>query len=286
MTSERADARAGAKPPNPEPDARAFVTRAVLGADLRALGLGPGDAVMAHAAVSRLGRLLGGPDALIGALGDAIGPTGTLLAYADWDAGYEDLVDARGRVPEAWRAQIPPFDPETSRASRENGILPEFLRTTPGALRSANPGASVVALGAEAAWYTAEHPLDYGYGAGSPFAKLVRAEGRVLMLGAPLDTMTLLHHAEHLARLPGKRVKRCEVPFAEEGGVAWRFIEEFDTSEPVVADMPEDAFARLVEAFLAAGRGARGRVGGAESVLVEAAAITAFAVEWMERRFG
>lgn len=285
MKIESAGAQAGATFLGAE-KARRFVTRAALGADLRALGLNPGDTVMVHASVSRIGRLLGGPDALIGAIAEVIGPAGTLLAYADWDAGYEALVDGEGRVPDAWRMHVPPFDAETSRAARENGVLPEFLRSTPGTLRSGNPGASIVARGAGAAWYTADHPLDYGYGAGSPFAKLVQAEGRVLMLGAPLETMTLLHHAEHLARLPGKRVKRCEVPLVETDGVAWRIIEEFDTSEPVVAGMPEDAFATIVEAFLAAGRGKRGRIGGAESVLVEAAAITAFAVKWMERRFG
>ncbi len=83
------------------------------------------------------------------------------------------------------------------------GILAEFIRTTPGARRSGNPGASVAAIGAQAEWLTADHPLDYGYGPGSPLAKLVEAGGKVLMAGAPPDTMTLLHHAEHLARIPG-----------------------------------------------------------------------------------
>ena len=42
--------------------------------------------------------------------------------------------------------------------------------------------------------------------------------------------MTLLHHAEHLADMPGKRVIRYEVPFAAGGGVEWRMCEEFDTA--------------------------------------------------------
>ncbi len=53
---------------------------------------------------------------------------------------------------------------------------------------------------------TARHPLQFGYGPGSPVATLCSLGGKVLMLGAPLDTMTLLHHAEHLATLPAKRV--------------------------------------------------------------------------------
>jgi aminoglycoside 3-N-acetyltransferase len=263
-----------------------FVTRASLAADLSRLGLAPGDAVMVHAAVSKVGRLIDGPDTIIAALCDAVGPAGTVLAYADWEARYEDLLDDEGRVPPEWREHIPPFDPQRSRAIRDNGVLPEFLRTTPGALRSGNPGASLVALGAKAEWFTADHPLDYGYGAGSPLAKLVEAGGKVLMLGAPLDTLTLLHHAEHLADIPGKRIRRLEVPLATPTGAQWRMIEEFDTSDPIVAGLDDDYFAGIVTEFLAAGEGRQGLIGAARSVLVEAAAITAFGVDWLESRFG
>lgn len=261
-----------------------FLTRASLRCDLERLGVTPGDSIMIHAAMSRLGRLLNGPDALIDAALDAVGPNGTLLAYTDWDARYEELLDSRGRVAPQWREHVPPFDPARSRAIRDNGVLPEFLRTRPGARRSGNPGASIAALGAKADWFTADHPLDYGYGEDSPLAKLVAAGGKVLMLGAPLDTMTLLHHAEHLAQIPGKRIKRCEVPFASADGAVWRMVEEFDTSDPVVAGLADDYFATIVSDFVASGESSEGDVGNARSLLVDAAAITAFAVSWLERR--
>ena len=88
------------------------------------------------------------------------------------------------------------------------GVLAETLRTWPGALRSRNPGASMVAIGARARWLTADHPYDYGYGPGSPLAKLVEADGSVALLGSDLDQVTLLHLSEHLAELPNKRVVR------------------------------------------------------------------------------
>ncbi|MET0246569.1 MAG: AAC(3) family N-acetyltransferase [Sphingomonas sp.] len=59
-------------------------------------------------------------------------------------------------------------------------------------------------------------------------------------------------------------------------------VEEFDTGDPVVDGLDEDYFATIVEAFLASGQGARGMVGRAPSVLVDAAAITEFAVRWLE----
>src|SRR5690606_941318 len=173
----------------------------------------------------------------------------------------------------------------SSRAMRENGALMELVRTLPGAHRSASPGASCAAIGEHAAWLTADHSLDYGYGEASPFARLVEARGKVLMLGAPPDAMTLLHHAEHLARLPGKRVVRIETPMLVNGRTEWRWIEEFNTGTPVVAGLADDYFAGIVTAFLATGHGSEGRIGEAPSVLVRADEIVAFAVDWLERRF-
>lgn len=260
----------------PAPPAE-YATRRSLLLDLRALGLAAGDQVMVHAALRRVGPVLGGPDAIIDALSDTVGLAGTILAYCDWQ--LEDAV----RGDPALHDDIPAFDPLRSRATRANGAFPELLRTVPGARRSANPGASVAALGGRAAWFTADHALDYGYGPDSPLGKLVDAGGKVLMLGAPLDAMTLLHHAEHIAKFPNKRVKRFAAPILVNGEKAWRRFEEYDTGLPPNG-LPDDYFATIVDEFLASGRGRRGTVGRASSVLVDAAAIVPFAAAWMERR--
>ncbi|MFM9616319.1 AAC(3) family N-acetyltransferase, partial [Streptomyces niveiscabiei] len=76
----------------------------------------------------------------------------------------------------------------------------------------------------------------------------------VLMLGAPRDTLTLLHHAEHLADIPGKRTRRIEVPLATPNGTRWCMIEEFDTGDPIVDGLAEDYFADIVTEFLASGQ--------------------------------
>ncbi len=250
-------------------------TRSSLAADLRAIGFAPGDAVLVHAALRQVGRVIGGPDTILDAMRDVVGPDGTILGYTDWQ--LEDF----GRDYLAFRDQVPAFDPRRSRATRDNGFWPEMLRTTPGALRSGNPGASMAAIGGRAAWFVADHALDYGYGPQSPLGKLVEARGKVLMLGATLDHMTLLHHAEHLANFPNKRVKRYEAPLLIDGVPTWRWFEEFDTSDPPDG-MAEDYFATIVEAFLATGQGTRGTVGAADSMLVPAAEMVDFAVRWME----
>lgn len=219
---------------------------------------------------------MGGAQSILDALRDAVGAEGTILGYTDWDG--QDDVDNHPDL----RGEARPFDPLTSRSIRDNGYFPEMLRTTPGARRSSNPGASMAAIGARADWFTADHALDYGYGPQSPLGKLVEAGGKTLMLGAPLDTMTLLHHAEHLARFSPKRIRRYESPFLENGRIVWRAFEEFDTSDPPDG-LADDYFASIVEDFLATGKGKRGTVGAASAVLVEAKEIIPFAVAWIER---
>jgi len=124
-----------------------FWTRRLLRSHLQAIGLAAGDAVMVHAALRSVGPMINGPDTLIEAILDVVGPDGTLLSYVDWNPQYEDAVDQEGRVPEALKPDISPFDPERSRACRDYGAFAEFVRTTPGALRSGNPGASCAAIG-------------------------------------------------------------------------------------------------------------------------------------------
>lgn len=265
---------------------RQFHTRTSLSAQLRALGLAAGDTVMIHAGLRSVGHILGGPDSLIRALLDATAPGGTVMVYTDWDDDYHELLDDDGRIPADIREHIAPFDPVSSRARRDNGAIAELVRTFPGALRSGNPGASCAAVGAKAAWLTSDHPLDYGYGQGSPFAKLVEDEGKVLMIGAPLDAMSILHHAEHLADLPGKRIAHFEAPLLIDGRTEWRRWTEFDTTEPIVSGLSDDYFATVVEDFLNAGDGHRGKIGNADSVLVSAPKIVRHGVNWLEARFG
>jgi aminoglycoside 3-N-acetyltransferase len=163
------------------------------------------------------------------------------------------------------------------------------VRACPFTLPTPHPEASVAAIGARAAWITGEHPDDDGYGPHSPFARLVEADGQVLMLGAPLDTVTLLHHAEAIARVPDKRTVTFRVTLAGDGGPRERTYTDIDTSLGAfpydTLGLEEDEFAVVARAALDAGIGVRGTVGDGVSHLFPAPALTAFAVAWMEERF-
>ena len=259
-----------------------FRTRASLCDDLIRIGLRAGDTVMVHAAMSKVRPLLNGPDALSNAILDVVGPEGTILVYTSWDSVHDDLLDDDGRVLPEWRDHVPGFDQQASRAVRMNGIIAEFVRTMPGARRSANPGASVAAIGKLADWITSDHRLDYGYGEGTPLSKLVEVGGRVLMVGAPWDTMTLIHHADHLANIPDKITIRIEVPLAGPYGTEWHFMQEFETGDPVHKALPDNYIEQIATAYVDSGGGRQGMIGAAPSLLVDAPPMLAFAIRWLE----
>jgi aminoglycoside 3-N-acetyltransferase len=163
------------------------------------------------------------------------------------------------------------------------------VRTWPGARRSVHPEAGVAAIGRLARELTEDHPQDDAYGAGSPFARLVAAGGDVLMLGAPLETLTLLHHAEAVATAPGKRRVTFEIPVATETGVERRTYTDIDTSRGAypyeTLELPGDEFAVIAAAALEAGIGTTGTVGAARCHLFPAAGLTRFGVDWIDRHF-
>lgn len=256
-------------------------THAQLVGALQAVGVRAGQTLMLHASVKAVGTVVGGPNVILQAVLDTLTPDGTLMMYAGWQ-DLPDFIDIPTEQHALYYENHPPFDPATARAVRDNSILAEFLRTWPGAYRSANPEASMVAVGRRAAEITSDHAFNYGYGNESPLAKLVAMGGRVLMLGAPLNTITLLHHAEYLAHMRHKNIVHYPCPILRDGRTEWVTLEDFDTSEP------HDKYGLQVIArdYLAQGGGQYGKVGNADTYLFDARDITQFAVRWLESRFG
>jgi len=268
------------------------VTRSELERDLRSLGVRAGAIVMVHTRMSALGWVVGGAQTVVEALLGVLGPEGTLMAYAGWEDDPYHLADWPPRWQQAYRDELPSFEPALSEADHQMGRLPERIRTWPGAVASTGHVMRMVAVGARARWLTAGQPWHHPAGPGSPLAKLVEADGQVLMLGAPLDTLTLLHHAEAVVDSPSKRMITYAIPVRRGDRVVWREVHDHDTSsrgafpyQQVIPD-GEDAFAVIGRQALAARVGTSGTVGEAESHLFAARPLVDFATGWLRRNFG
>lgn len=265
-------------------------TRDQIVQQLVGLGLRAGDLVMVHASLKAIGPVEGGAPKLVGALLDVLGPSGTVMAYVSWDRSpYEETLNG-ATLSTAERDAWPAFDPATAKSYRGFGLLNEFLRKLPGAVRSAHPDASMVAIGAKASEVIGEHRLGQGYGPGSPLERLVAMKGRVLTLGAPLDSLTVLHYAEAIADIPGKRRVTYEMPIQNAlGETVWCRTEEFDSNgilDCFAGEGVMDAVESIARDYVIQGRSRFGRVGHASCHLFEAEDLVEFGRRWLESKFG
>lgn len=232
---------------------------------------------MVHASVRAVGAVAGGPDEIHLALKDALTMDGTLMMYASCPRHYDEV--GRGNLSEEQERvllqKLPPFDPFTARADRENGTLVEFLRTFPGSTVNQHVARFVV-WGKHADLLLSHQPWDYAFGHGSALERFTAFDGKILLLGCDHDHVTYLHYAEHIVNIPGKRVSKFKVPVCEDGHRVWRDMEEFDTSDRAHPNWPDRFFARLIDTYLTRTNNAGGQIGDARCFLLDARRLLAF----------
>jgi aminoglycoside N3'-acetyltransferase len=250
-------------------------------ADLVRLGVAAGDLLMVHGSLRAVGPVDGGADGVLDALEAVLGPSGTLLmtlgARDDW--AWVNKRPERDR-PELLR-DAAPFDRLVTPADPDVGVVAEVFRTRPGTTVSDHPEGRFGASGPLADSLVGRVPWNDYYGPGSPLERFVRADGRVLRLGADLDTLTVLHYAEYLAPITSKRRVRRHRIVAGHEGPELRVIECLDDSDGIIDYPGEDYFAVILREYLATGRASTGVVGQSTSELIEAADVVEFAVAWM-----
>lgn len=172
---------------------------------LRQLGLENGDAVFIHADLQKLGMvrrnsgigLAVSPQDLLAALRSVLGDAGTIVVPTytpDWEPDTA-------------------FDPETTPGRM--GAFSELVRQLPDAIRTEHPMLSLAAVGRKADDLLAGTALS-GYGAGSPFSRMVQEDVRMLMVGVPLCSFK--DHIEWRQRVP-YRYEKC---FRSQDGQAFR----------------------------------------------------------------
>lgn len=158
-----------------------ILTKADIVAGLKEVGLKPGDKVLVHSSMAALGKVEGGPETVIDALIETVGEKG-LVAVPTF----------------ACKA---PFDRKSSTTAL--GAVPDLLWRRPNAVRSLHPTHSVAAIGNGAEELIKDHEkAPTAYGEGTPYYKLAKSGGKILLLGVDQDRNTTLHTAEALAGAP------------------------------------------------------------------------------------
>lgn len=168
------------------------MTRNEIATGLRRLGLKKGDSVLLHSSLSSLGRVEGGPAAVIDAFLDVLGAEGTLM--------------------------VPVFG--------ALGILTETLKARPGAVISPCPLGTVAALGPAAEELCRDHwRADTVHGADTPYTRLAELGGHICLLGVDQDRNTTLHSVEALLELPylSDSTAAFETPGGETVTRTWKY---------------------------------------------------------------
>lgn len=235
---------------------RTPITGRRLRGDLAAIGVEPGTTLVVHSSLSALGWVEGGAPTVVRALLDAVGDDGTLAMPAATPHVGEGL----------------PFDRRTTPTTM--GAIAETFRNWPGSLRSEHPLESVCARGPRADEVTADHPLAFSEGPGSPFARLHDLDSRILLLGVGFNRCTALHFAESLAT----RRRTTTVRFPRLEGARRDWVEV-----PNVADDNDTHFPVIGARYVAAGRATVATIGEADAVYVRMRDLVAFAGHYFER---
>jgi len=236
---------------------------------------------MVHASLRAIGPVDGGARGVIEALDAAVGDTGTLLmvlgARDDFSWVNERLEGQRA----ALLADAEPFDALVTPAQPDVGYLAEAFRTHTGTSVTDHPEGRFGARGARATELLEKPPWHDYFGPDSPLDRLCQEGGRVLRLGAGLETVTMLHFAEYLADLPNKRRVRRHRRVRQGEALAIVHVDCLDDEHGIVHYAEGDYFGFLLRDYLATGRARTGTVGKARSELIEARDLLDYAVAWM-----
>jgi aminoglycoside 3-N-acetyltransferase len=254
------------------------LTVASLADRLRACGMRTGQTVLVHMAMSKLGWVIGGAEAVILAFLDVLGDTGTLMMPTHTTNNTDPSEWQHPPVPQEWwqliRDHTPAFNPATT-PTRMMGAVPELFRTWPGAIRSAHPVTSFAARGPQAERLLADHTLAEDTGNRSPVGRLYELDGYVMLLGVEHWNNTSLHLAEFRANYPGKRNLHTGSAMLVDGKRQWVAYETFETNG--------DDFGEIGQAFDAAHQIVVQRIAQAEVRYFKQRAVVDFAINWIEQ---
>lgn len=163
------------------------INRERIATDLRNLGLEKGDTVLLHSSLKSIGYVEGGPITVIEALLGVLSKKGTLMVPT------YTLIE--GSMYKTCTADDYIFDPKTSKT--QLGAIPSTFLKLPGIERSIHPTHSVSAIGENAKYVVESHHLAQStFGIDSPWDRLMKLNGKLLMIGLGMGRNTISHVLE------------------------------------------------------------------------------------------
>lgn len=256
---------------------RQMVTKDQITAALKAAGIEPGQTVMAHVSMSRLGFVCGGAQIIVEALMECVGSEGTLMMPTQSWKNLDPEEGVHWEEPREWwpaiRDNWPAYDKDIT-PTNSMGAVAEMFRKWPGTRRSDHPARSVAANGKNARYLTEHHDLSNIFGDGSPLGRLYELDGRVLLMGVGYDKNTSLHLADARARYPKKRLITQSSAVMIHGKREWV---RYRTLEVDGGD-----FEQIGRAFEELGKATIKRLGGGEIRLMRQRELVDFAVDWIQ----
>lgn len=179
------------------------VTRQQVLRALEQVGVGPGDGLLVHSAIQFLGQPVGGVEMYYKAITDTISPGSS--PQEDPGSGAipgPDNRDGTLAVPtfNFAFARGEPYDPLKT-PSQGMGVFSEFVRQLPAARRTPHPMQSLAVTGRFADDLASRDTLS-AFDPGSAFERMLDLEFKLLLLGADIQAVSMLHYSEQRARVP------------------------------------------------------------------------------------
>ncbi|HIP31812.1 MAG TPA: AAC(3) family N-acetyltransferase [Crocinitomicaceae bacterium] len=162
------------------------ITKENLISDFQKSGISPGDTVLIHASMSKIGYLENGPQTFVEAIIEFVGKGGNVLMPSSPNAKMQlDFI-----------REHPVFDVLNSPSRL--GAISEYFRALHETKRSLNATEPVCAFGKNADYLTEGHFGEITpYTSNSPFARITEFDGKILYIGVTLDNAgTNLHTLE------------------------------------------------------------------------------------------
>ncbi len=182
---------------------------------LEKAGLGRGDAVMVHCALSPFGHIEGGAETVVDAFLETVGEEGTIIM----PAFTFSTIYIEGMGPVVTKRRF--FDKGDTGQLRVGRVAKAFLER-PGVKRSAHPSHSFAVAGKHAEqWAGAHRETDAPCGRTTPLAKLPGHDGKIVWFGAELATTTFFHFLENEKDMPYLKTAIC---FARNAGGRTRIV--------------------------------------------------------------